>query len=714
MRAFLVAVLCGGMTMSAGAEPWVGDSTMLGGTSRYDGGEWIYQDFVYDDYGADTAPVSSFQVVLLAPTRGDFRYPPDPESGPLRYANNAADIAEVRVRRVRNAEGGPTDSLEMRVTLSTLLATDSTVFGVALDAGGGEARPWPFEAGVTSVWDRFVTVAAGSLRVTDAGGVTTAAGNASMDLDANEITFVIPEAATGNQISVTIGAGLWDAANERWLPGRSRLEGGATEGFFDSGGATAVRVFDLAFNTRELEPQGGDWQEDTQSSVLAGGEVSAYSQTIDLSRLDSDESDLPILDRGYYNRIFASRQDLSEGVFPDAFPEFRGKFQPYGLWLPSGYDPASKTPLVLLLHSLDVHHNQYSGEPSYNTMYEQLDALGAIAVTPLARGPDGWYWDEGLVDTLEAWEDVRAHYAIDDERTSCTGYSMGGYGTYRLTTLLPDRFAAAVSWVGPPAHQLWAWPALDPVPPGPRQSPGNTFFQLENVEHIPFLILHGTNDELVPVTGVVHQADRLRELGYPHVFDLHPGLDHFAFVFLDEWSREVAWLDGVARKTSPAHVIFKARPASWATPETPSRETILGHLRALLGKGPGASVFDSAYWVRDVAVAGDPAADFTAVVDLTSEGLGEGPPLVGHAIAAEPGPPTPFVREETTRTTTLAASANVLRGTLENVTALTVDLGRAGLTLEGLVIDVTTDQETTTLRLQEGEVVVTQTLHRAP
>ncbi|MGH7819196.1 MAG: prolyl oligopeptidase family serine peptidase, partial [Candidatus Binatia bacterium] len=681
VRALLV-VICAGLATSAAAEPWAGQSTMLGGTSRYDGGEWIYQDFVYDDYGADTAPVSSFQVVSLAPTSGDFRYPPDPEGG-ARYANNAADIAEVRLRRVGDGD------LELRVTLGTLLTDDSTVIGVAL--GDGEPRPWPFEVGVVSPWDRFVTVAAGTVRLTEAGGDTAAIGAAAVDLERNEMSFVIPEGAAVSTLSLTIGAGLWDAANERWLPGRSQLEGGAGEGFFDSGGASDVRVFDLAFNAREREPRGGDWQEDSQSAALAAGDVSEFSQTLDISLLDGGLTDPPIVEAGYYNRIFTSRQNLGEGVFPDAFPELRGRFQPYGLWVPTAYDQLKETPLVLLLHSLGVHHNQYSGEPSYDTMYdEQLDALGALIVTPLGRGPDGWYWDEGLVDTLEVWEDVRAHYAVDDERTSSTGYSMGGYGTYRLTTLLPDRFAAAVSWVGPPAHQLWAWPVLDPIPPGARQAAGNTFVQLENVEHVPFLIIHGTNDELVPVTGVFHQADRLRELGYPHVFDLHPGLDHFAFVFLDEWSREVAWLDGATRTTTPAHVIYKVRPASWATPGATNRETILGHLRALLGKAPAGGVFDSAYWVRDVVVAGDPAADVTGVVDLTSEGVGEGAPLIEHSTTAEPGPPTPFVREATTRTATAAERANALRGTLANVSELTIDLDRAGLTLDGLVIDVTT------------------------
>jgi predicted peptidase len=112
--------------------------------------------------------------------------------------------------------------------------------------------------------------------------------------------------------------------------------------------------------------------------------------------------------------------------------------------------------LFLNLHSLSVHHNQYRGgtapSASYKTLYEQYEEqIGAVVVTPLGRGPDGWYEDEALVDTLEVWADALAAYSIDRERVFVGGYSMGGFGTYRLTTLMPDAFAAAVSVVGPPS-----------------------------------------------------------------------------------------------------------------------------------------------------------------------------------------------------------------------------------------------------------------------
>jgi hypothetical protein len=74
---------------------WTGDPTMLSGQTRISHGELIYDDWLYDDYGADldqavNPPAFRAQ---LAPTQGDYRYP----TNSARYGYNAADLRELRV-----------------------------------------------------------------------------------------------------------------------------------------------------------------------------------------------------------------------------------------------------------------------------------------------------------------------------------------------------------------------------------------------------------------------------------------------------------------------------------------------------------------------------------------------------------------------------------------------------------------------------------------
>ena len=102
--AILLLVVCGlpaGYARGEAGAPWSGEPTLISGTSRYDGGEWVYTDFVYDDYGADTVPAGQPNVVSLASTAGDFRYPYGTST-----AGNAADVVEVASRADR-----PTESL---------------------------------------------------------------------------------------------------------------------------------------------------------------------------------------------------------------------------------------------------------------------------------------------------------------------------------------------------------------------------------------------------------------------------------------------------------------------------------------------------------------------------------------------------------------------------------------------------------------------------
>lgn len=644
-------------------EGWQGEPTNLGGTDRYDDGEWIYQDFVYDDYGADTGGGS--QPISLAHTAGDFRYPDDPA-----YAQNAADILEIRVR-----PSG--DDLDVRVELNSLVEQGTTVIGLGIDEGAGQARAWPMDAGVESVWDRFVTVADGDVWINRAQGPSVHVGSADVDLEANTISFRVPNVGDQAAVDLTAGAGLWDPGKEAWMAGSPAPE--ATGGFDSGNVPTNVRVFDLGFNAREIEPRDGSWQDDAQAEALLSTDVSEFTQRVDLDRVRSGATDERILDPGFYNRIFESIQDLGEGKQAGAagdeepFPQYLGEHQPYALWIPEGYDHSTQTPVVLNLHSLEVNHNQYSGGESYPAFYEQVgDGLDAIVATPLARGPDGWYENEALVDTLEVLEDVREHYNVDEDRTFVTGYSMGGFGTYRLSTLFADRFAAGASWSGVPASQ----------------------HLLGNVHDVPIHIVHGTNDELVPITDVRAQADRLAELGNEYRFHEHPGIDHFALAFLDEWSRTVQWFDGRKVETqSPGVVSLTVQPSTQIAERTDRRsaqqETVIRDNVESLGYD-----LSSSFWVEDVDVRGDEST--TAHVNATSLAVADREPAVTPYSSTQLGPPTPYVEEGNLRTLEEAPTTNALEVSLQAVGAVTLDVEQARIdTGSTIFVPVETDGPST-------------------
>jgi len=121
----------------------------IGGQSGYDAGEFVYQDWLYDDEGAATrVPTTGMQKqwgALSKPT-GSFRYPTDQ----ARYGANAADIDQIRFRVSRR-------SLLVLVHLNTLLVPDSTVVTLVFGTAGSPSRPWPYAAHISTPGDVAVT-----------------------------------------------------------------------------------------------------------------------------------------------------------------------------------------------------------------------------------------------------------------------------------------------------------------------------------------------------------------------------------------------------------------------------------------------------------------------------------------------------------------------------------------------------------------------------
>src|SRR3954452_19552646 len=140
------------------AAPWKASPILVSGASAYRQGEFLYQDFLYDDHGAaeafDPADPRAAGNTFSKPN-GTYTYPTDP-----KYANNAADLVEFRVRPLA-------DATAFRVTLNTL--TDPGVVGFTIALGDSAANvPWPDGAGVSSPAQLFLTVHGTTAQLTDA------------------------------------------------------------------------------------------------------------------------------------------------------------------------------------------------------------------------------------------------------------------------------------------------------------------------------------------------------------------------------------------------------------------------------------------------------------------------------------------------------------------------------------------------------------------
>src|SRR5919202_1772988 len=187
------AALAGAHKADGKLGDWVGKPTMIAGHTDTSRGEYIYTDWLYDDYGPDLdgAPNQPAFRAQLAPTRGDYRYPDDE----ARYGNNAADLRELRVAADKT-------TLHLLIALETMKVADAAVVQVAIDADGSLATPkssaWPDGSGITTRGPgHFVTTVGNRAHLTVPGGKTRSLRSVA-NTKANAIEVDVPLSALGN------------------------------------------------------------------------------------------------------------------------------------------------------------------------------------------------------------------------------------------------------------------------------------------------------------------------------------------------------------------------------------------------------------------------------------------------------------------------------------------------------------------------------------
>src|SRR4051794_40063861 len=159
------------------APPWKAEPILISGTTAYRDGEFLYQDYLYDDHGARLAQDPNDRADgndSFSLPNGTYTYPSD-----RAYAENAADLVEVRIKPLAAATA-------LRFTLNTL--KDSRLIAISVGLGGtaGQPHPFPFGANVQAPAELFVTVhpQGGAMvgTVTDAVSGTTV-GEAAVAVD---------------------------------------------------------------------------------------------------------------------------------------------------------------------------------------------------------------------------------------------------------------------------------------------------------------------------------------------------------------------------------------------------------------------------------------------------------------------------------------------------------------------------------------------------
>jgi predicted peptidase len=179
----------------------------------------------------------------------------------------------------------------------------------------------------------------------------------------------------------------------------------------------------------------------------------------------------------------------------------------YLLYLPKDYGTHKQWPLMLFLHGagergVNLEQVKKHGPPK---LIEQGREYPFIVVSP--QCPRDRWWPE-LLDTLSTLlDEVESSHAVDPTRIYLTGLSMGGFGTWSLACLQPDRFAAIAPVCG-----------------------GGQWFLADRLKEIPVWAFHGARDNVVPLRLSEEMVDAVKRAGGSARLTVYPEAGH------DSWS----------------------------------------------------------------------------------------------------------------------------------------------------------------------------------
>lgn len=633
--------------LRTGFGDWNGELAHLAGTSHYDRGEWIYEDFPWTAYGAASSPLALVYGTLdaLGLVFGSAQRIPGGLAVAITQAGAGPFVEEADLSELRFAVRG--DELHVLACTTTMRDPVRTALVLLFDTGhSGAAYEVPFGTGLnTSKADTAVLVTAAGARIVDMATGSSADAPAAADATGynNALFAKLPLARV-----------MRDADSLRFVAATGLVAAGAYE--LDAGGAggPVAKVV-----PRYDEPVQAIYER-RQALALAKHDADEFFTDVSLARMRASDSEALRPGVGYSVRTYIAPESRGSEGGTD------GILREYGLYVPAGLgaEPAPAT-LVFRGSSMSAHA-MASVTPGW---FQNLgDDNGAIVISP--GGRSGFDSFQGVVylDTMQALDDARALMNIDPERLSIAGYSMGGYATYMFAATQPDLFSGAFVVAGPsgglqPATTFYGFASVAPV--------------LDNLLHLPVSIFQGDVDADVPITNAAAVLLRLNALDYRYRFNLLLANTHFSPGIQNDYSVGARFIKPLRREAAPARVHFTRSMTYERAVDTASFTD-----QAIKGQSVGLR-FDHAWFVHELEAVD--AQEGVATIDVRTLARPEGAITVKTRAGVDGGPLlgqalSPYEEKYWEQAPVTDAPRNAFEMQLTGVSAVTLDL--AGMDLK--------------------------------
>jgi predicted peptidase len=219
-----------------------------------------------------------------------------------------------------------------------------------------------------------------------------------------------------------------------------------------------------------------------------------------------------------------ARAEAKPGFHDRVHKDSDGREARYVLFVPHEYDGKNPVPVILFLHGAgetgtDGEKQARVGLGKFVRAHEKTFPF--LVVFPQSQKRTWGADSEDGKRALAILEEVQKEFATDPKRVYLTGLSMGGFGTWSLSTKYPDK-----------------WAAIVPICAGGNPKAA------DKIKHIPCWCFHGADDPRVNVEKSREMVAALKAAGGQPKYTEFPGVKHeswdkaYATKGLFEWMLE--------------------------------------------------------------------------------------------------------------------------------------------------------------------------------
>lgn len=215
------------------------------------------------------------------------------------------------------------------------------------------------------------------------------------------------------------------------------------------------------------------------------------------------------------------------------------------VYVPPGHDVTKPGALLVGLHPWNGSPWTYA---AYRELLERAGAKDVVLLQPSGLG-NSLYTRAAEDEVMRAIDALAKVVAVDPQRVSVWGASMGGAGATTIAFHRPDRFAFVTSYFGDSRYDRTTYVrSLLPTEADARMV--NALDVVENARHLPVWLVHGEADTTSKIEQSTMLADAMRARGMNVTFDRAPGMGHEAPLVVRTLRQVV---DRAATARAPVH-----------------------------------------------------------------------------------------------------------------------------------------------------------------